>query len=173
MEHEQLEQRELGARQVDHAVAALHLMGRRVELEVPEAQHLPAGAQPRAPQQRPQPREQLVEGEGLHDVVVRAGVEARDPVGDRVPRGQHQDRRAVTARAHRRHTSRPSTPGIITSSTTASVPSSRQRRQGLFAVRGDRDLVALQAQRALQRVAHRGLVVDNQDLHAFKFDAGN
>ena len=51
----------------------------------------PLGAAPA--QQRPDPRQELLEGERLGEVVVRARVEARDPVGHAVPRGQHQDRR--------------------------------------------------------------------------------
>ena len=67
--------------------------GRRVELDVREPEHLAfLGAEPA--KQRAQPGEQLVERERLHDVVVGARVETGDPVGDLVPRGQHQDRAA-------------------------------------------------------------------------------
>ena len=66
-----------------------------------EVQHLAAGAHAGAPQQRPQARQQLVQRKGLHDVVVRAGVEPGHAVGDRVPRSQHQHRRAVAPGAHR------------------------------------------------------------------------
>ena len=44
------------------------------------------GSAPGAAQQRPQPRHQLVEVERLGQVVVAAGAEAREPVGDRVAR---------------------------------------------------------------------------------------
>ena len=45
-----------------------------------------------APCERPQAGGQLLEGEGLHEVVVRAGVETGDPVPDGVARGEHEDR---------------------------------------------------------------------------------
>ena len=51
----------------------------------------PLGLAP--PRERAQPREQLRERERLDEVVVGAAVEARDAVGDRVARGQHQHRR--------------------------------------------------------------------------------
>ena len=69
---------------------------------------------------RAQPGVQLFERERLDEVVVRAGVEARDPVADGVARGQHQDGRPVVRRLSLRQTSSPSTFGIRTSSTTAS-----------------------------------------------------
>ena len=72
---------------------------RAVEREVGEAQlRRVAGLQPA--QQRPQPRLQLGERERLHQVVVGAGVEAVDPVGDRVARGQHQHRGAIAGGSH-------------------------------------------------------------------------
>ena len=150
MEQEELEQRELGPRQVDDAVAALDLVRHRIELEVPEAQHLPARAESRPAQQRPQAREQLVEGEGLHDVVVRARVKAGHAVRHGVPGGQHQDRRAVAARAHRaaylqpvhvrhHHVEDHGVGAVLL-----------QRCQGLLAIGRDRGLVALEPQRPLQ-----------------------
>ena len=48
-----------------------------------------------AAEQGPDPGQQLVEGEGLGQVVVGAGVEAGDPVGHLVAGGEHEHRRAV------------------------------------------------------------------------------
>jgi len=47
------------------------------------------------PHEGPQARLQLADLEGLHQVVVRARLEARDLVLERVPGGQHQDRRVA------------------------------------------------------------------------------
>ena len=49
--------------------------------------------------ERPQPGGQLLVGERLDEVVVRAGVEPGHPVADRVARGEHQDRDLGPGRA--------------------------------------------------------------------------
>src|SRR5438128_12037492 len=86
-----LQQRELLRREPDLVVAAPDLTGRRVERQVADAQHArPLGIAP--PDDRPQPGEQLREGERLRQVVVRARVEAGDAVLDGVPRREHQHR---------------------------------------------------------------------------------
>ena len=67
----------------------LHLARLGVELEVLEAQDL-AGPVGGAPEQRTQACEQLLEGERLREVVVRAGVQAFDTVFDLHPGREHQ-----------------------------------------------------------------------------------
>ena len=57
-------------------------------------------------EQRSHAGEQLVARERLHEVVVGAGVEARDAVVDRVARGQHQDRKPRAPVRARRATPR-------------------------------------------------------------------
>ena len=154
------------------ALAALHLMRDRVELEVGEVQGLAAGARAGAAQQRAQAREQLVEREGLHDVVVGAGVEPGHAVGHGVARGQHQHRGAVAHRPHpaadleavdvRHHHVEHDRVGLVAATWRASASAPSAARL---------DLVALQPQRPLERVPHRGLVVDHEDLHALQCDA--
>ena len=100
MAHEQLEQGELGARELEPPLAAVHLVGDRVERQVIEgerARTIVVVASAPA-QQRAHARHQLAQRERLDEVVVGAGVEAGDAVVDRVARGQHQDRAAVAAR---------------------------------------------------------------------------
>jgi len=63
---------------------------------------------------------QLLQREGLDEVVVGAGVEAGDAVGHGIARGEHEHRRLVAVGAHAPETSRPSTTGIDTSRTIAS-----------------------------------------------------
>ena len=142
------------------------LVRRGLELEVGEAQHLAVAAARAAPQQRAQPREQLLERERLDQVVVGARVEPAHAVGHRVARGQDEHRRAVAGGAqpaahlepvHARHQhvehQRVGRAG-------------RQRVERLGAVGGQLGLVALQPQRAVDRLTHRRLVVDHQDAHA-------
>ena len=49
-------------------------------------------------------------------------------------------------------------------------PVGRDGREGLGPVGGEADLVPLEPQRPLERVPHRGLVVDHEDLHALIAD---
>ena len=104
------------------AAAAAYLAGREVHREVGEREHLGVVALGRhdPAQQGAQPGEQLLQGEGLGQVVVGAGVEALHPVADRVAGGQHQDRYVVAGGRSARVVSIPSSRGIITSMTTTS-----------------------------------------------------
>src|SRR5438309_1384894 len=68
MAHQQFEQQELGARELERALAAARLVRARVELEVLEAQHLLVALPAGAPQERAQPRDQLLAREGLGEV---------------------------------------------------------------------------------------------------------
>jgi hypothetical protein len=165
---EQLQQRELGAGQVDPLAAARHLASAGVELEVGEAQevHSAVVLVAAAAEQGADSREQLLERERLRQVVVRAGIEALDPVLDLRPRREHQDGQAAASPAdraadleavHARH---------------QDVEDDRVRlglgleaRQRIAAVLGELDLVPLELERAAQRLAHRPLVVDGEDPH--------
>ena len=83
---------------VDLLVAAPDPPGRRVERHSPAAS---TGSRrlDRAPGERPQAGGQLGEGKGFDQVVVGAGVETGDAVGDAIARGQQQDRRLDARRA--------------------------------------------------------------------------
>ncbi len=62
-------------------------------------------------------------------------------------------------------TSRPSRFGISTSRTIASIGADAIAAEGLLAVRGQLDLVALELQRALERAAQLRLVIHDQYAH--------
>ena len=125
---EQLEQRELGARQLDRLAVARHLARPRVQLEIAERELLALVVRGDTAKQRAQPREQLVEGERLDEVVVRARVEPGHAVVHGAARGEHEDGHVVPPARRRRHTSSPSGAGIITSRTTAPGSSPLSRR---------------------------------------------
>jgi CRP/FNR family transcriptional regulator, cyclic AMP receptor protein len=118
-----------------------------------------------APQQGPQPRLQLTQRERLDEIVVGAGVEPLDAIVDRVARGEHQHRRAIARRPHAAADLKAVKAGHRDVEDDRVGRRSRHAIQGLDAVGGEVDLVALERQRALQRRAHGRLVVDDQDSH--------
>ena len=77
---------------LDPSPVALHAVGAGVQGQVGDLKH----ARPRQvvgpARQRAQPRQQLLEGERLDEVVVGAGVEAGDAVVDAIAGGEHEDR---------------------------------------------------------------------------------
>jgi hypothetical protein len=165
VEQEQLEQRELRARQLDHFAAALHLTGAGVELEVGEAKRL-ARAVARAPQQRAHAREQLFERERLGQVVVGAGVEPFHAILDLRPGGEHQDREPAAVPPDGAGDLEPVQAGHEhVEDHRVGLGLRAEPLERLVAVLGELDLVALQLQRAAERLAHRPFVVHDQDLH--------
>ena len=88
---EQLEQPELLGAQGQRFSGEARFARRRVEREAAERQ-LRRQRAPRPPQQRADARQQLLEREGLDEVVVGAAVQAGDLVGGRVPRREHEHR---------------------------------------------------------------------------------
>ena len=160
MAHEQLEQQELGPRQLDHAISPAHLVGDGVEHEVSERQGLRlAGTLARPAQQRTNARLQLSERERFDQVVVGADVETDHAIVDPVARGQHQDRGAIAGLAHPPAHLEPVEPGH------QYVEDHRVRGGGgegverLLAVGRERHVVAVEAQRSLERPPHSRFIV--------------
>ena len=145
-------------------VAAPGAVGGRVEPEVADLElGRPLGRRPAG--ERPQPREQLAEGERLDEVVVGARVETLDPVLDRVARGQHQHRRPDAAGAQL------AAGGEAVDPRQHHVEDDRVvgRRAGhperLLAGRGEIGRMALLAEAAHEQAAELRLVLDDQDAH--------
>ena len=116
-----------------------------------------------AAQQRPQPGEQLLQRERLGEVVVRAGVEALDPVADRVPRGEHEDGEVVAGLAQRLGGLDPVEPRHhhVHDHDVGGGPADPGQRLG--AVAGQRHVVPVELQRPPQRLPHGLVVVDDED----------
>ncbi len=140
---------------------------RRIKLQVGETQDLDRLVG-RAPKQRADARKQLDEREGLDDVVVRAGVQSRDPVAHLVARGQHQHGQLAAGPpqppadlepVHVRHQD-------IEDDEIRPVAVRLEALERFGAVRRQLHVVALEPQRAAERLAHRRIVVHDQDLHA-------
>ena len=134
-----------------------------VQREVADAQRRHPARRPAA-QQRAQAREQLLALERLDQVVVGADVEALDARLERVARGQDQDRRVVAVVAQ----ALGDVDAVQPREAEVEHDDVGQERVRLVepahAVRGELDLVALQAQRALQDL--RDLLVILDDEHA-------
>ena len=99
VEHEQLEQLVLGAGELGELLAHRDPVAAAVQPELLERHGVRVALPRHPPQERPQARLQLAHVEGLDQVVVGAGVEAVDAIGDGVTRGEHQHRHAVAGAA--------------------------------------------------------------------------
>ncbi len=88
--HEGLKQCELLGRESDVGRAPPDAARGGVEVEVPGAEHRRALHRP-PPYESAQPGEQLGEREGLDQVVVGPGVQARDAILDGVAGREHED----------------------------------------------------------------------------------
>ncbi len=143
------------------AVAARDLVRVGVEHEVadPQRRH---PARRAAAQERAHAGEQLLALERLDQVVVRADVEALDAGLQRVARREHEDRHLVAALAQALGHVHAVEAGE------AEVQDDQVREEGvrllegLDAVAGELDLVALHAQRALEDVRDLLVVLDDQ-----------
>ena len=136
-----------------------------IEREVGEAQDVERLLLERPAQERAQPGEQLVERERLRQVVVRAGVEALDPVADRIARRQEQDRHPVALAAEPARDVEPVVPRHhhVEHDGVRRAPLDRAERR--VAVGGELHLVAGELERTFERLAHRAVVVCNENEH--------
>ena len=118
-----------------------------------------------APHQRPQPGEQLGEGERLGQVVVGAAVEAGDPVGDRVARGQQQDRRPDPGLAQPPADLEPVDPGQHDVEHDRVVVGRLGHPERVLALDRDVGGDSLAAHPAPDQAGHLHLVLDDQHAH--------
>src|SRR3954466_15830411 len=162
--HERLQELELLGRQVYLAVAPPDPAGGGVELQVADLEHRRA-LDRAATGEGAQARQQLGERERLGEIVVRAGVETRHAVLDRVARGQHDHRgpdpfltqplarlEAVDARQHHVQDDRV-------------VPGGVRHPQSVLALDGHIGSKPLRAQPAPDEACHLDLVLDHKHSH--------
>ena len=103
-----------------------------------------------AAQQSPHAGQQLFEGEWLGQIVVGAGVEAGDPLGDRVAGGQHQDRQIIAGAAQLTADLQTVQPRHHDVEHEPVGPVGGDHLQGLDAVLRQRDRVAIEGKRPTQ-----------------------
>ncbi len=118
-----------------------------------------------AAQERAQARLQLADVERLDEVVVGAGVETVDAIGDRVARRQDQDRHAVSAAAHAAADLEPVDAGKPDVEHDAVGCPRLDRGDRLEALLGEHDLVPVDHECAAHGLADGAVVLDYQDSH--------
>jgi hypothetical protein len=165
MPQEEFEQRELRAGQADRPVASAYFPGRGIECEVGVGQYRAVDARGGTAEQSPQPGQQLLQGEGLAEIVVGPGVESGDAVGDGVARGEDEDGYVVAGRTEssaRRDAVQPRHHHVEDHSIGVS---GRNAAESLLAVLGEVDFVPVEDQRPAQGVTDSLVVVHDKDAH--------
>ncbi len=164
------EQLELPPGEPQFAAVEVGLAGCRVDRQR-AGQDAVGGLRRPAAQQGAQPQHQLLQGEGLHQVVVRPGLQTGDPVGGLVQGGEHQDRDVVApgAQGPADLGAADAGHGDVEHEDVRGVGHRRvrcggqQAGEGRLAVLGEGDGEAAQAQAAFQGAADGRVVVHHQD----------
>ena len=168
--HEVAQEGELLRRQRELLARLGRLVPDGIELERADAERRAAAAVAVPAQQRPRPRRELAQLEGLDEVVVRPVVEPGDPVVDAAARGQHQDprlRRAVRARlgADRTADLAASDRGQVQVEADQVVGVDARLHERLVAGVGEVDGIPLAAEAGGDRVGQVLLVLDDKHAH--------
>src|SRR2546423_3730330 len=90
VQDEKLQQREFLGSQLDGLAGTPHPLRIQIDLEVGNAECFRQGSATSS-SQRPHPRQQLTEGKGLGEIVIRADLQSRHPVVDCIARSEHED----------------------------------------------------------------------------------
>ena len=119
-----------------------------------------------AAHERAEAREKLRERERLREVVVRARVEPRDAILDRVARGQHQNRSPDAVLAYPPADLEAVDPGEHEVEHDRVVLRRLRHPDRVVAGAREIDRVAFLGEAAMQEARHLQLVLDHQDAHA-------
>jgi len=160
------EQLVLLGRQDDLGIAPQDPAGHAIDVEIGagEAARLIALA---AARQGLDPGGQLGEGEGLHEIIVRAGFEAPDAVLDSVLGGQDEDRQLHAPLAQGGQELEPAHAGQHEIEEEEVEAVRRQEGQSVLGLMADEDVVPLGPESLGQGARHLHFVLDNQDAHNF------
>jgi hypothetical protein len=97
------------------------------------------------------------------------GIQPGDPVGHRVPRGEHQDRQVVAGAAQPAADLEPVQPGHHDVEHHRVRPPLGDRAERFHTVAGEVHLVPVERQGPTHRLADRAVVVDDEDEHGVQF----
>ena len=118
-----------------------------------------------AASERAHASQQHVEGKRLHQIIVRAEIEAFDHVLIRVARGQHQDRRLVLAQAQTPRHFEAVDAGQHQVEQDYVERSGDGEIESIASIVRDGDGVGLLAERLAQQLGHAALIFYDQNLH--------
>ena len=121
----------------------------------------------RPSQECPEPRKELGESERLGEVVVRARVEPGDAAVHLRTRGQHQHGYGIAGAAEPATYLEPVDTGHedVEDQRIGALRSLGDHRERRFTIGGELDVIPLELERALKRLADRPLVVHDKDAH--------
>ena len=162
---EDLEHGELLAGQRDVAAVAVDLAAERIDAQARDLAHgRPVVGAPAV--QRPEPEHELLELEGLGEVVVGAELEPGGLVVEPVGGGEHEDRHAAAGGDDASGDLVAGGPGDVAVEDGDVVGVDAQQLQGGVAVAGDVGGDRFQAEAVADGLGHVGLVLDEQHTHA-------
>src|ERR1035437_6898174 len=166
LEHDELLRRELHQR-----AAAPHLPRVEIELEIADLQDR-RGEDAGTARERLDPREQLLEGEGLGDIVVGARAQRLDLRVDGVLRGQHEHGPLESVRAEIAQHIEPGPPGQPEVEHDQVERLAPRERFPFLAVGHEVDAPALLLEAALHELPDRRVVLDDENSHWIPAPAG-
>jgi hypothetical protein len=113
----------------------------------------------------PEAGRELLVGEGLDEVVIRARVQSFDAIGNSVARGQHQDRGAVAGRAKTACHLEPADVWQADIQHQGVEPRRLGDVERRFPVRGVLDQVSITLEQPLQQAPETEIVFDDEEMH--------
>ena len=163
--HEKFEQPKFARLQRDLLPAAVHGARNKIHFEVARPQHCGRRPQGRAARERGEPRHQLLESEGLDEIIVAARLQSVDPIVDARQIGEEKHRRRNAFGAHQRdHAEAVELWQHAVKNDRIEAIGGRALEFGA-AVSRDRRLVPARLQACRDEVGGPFVVLDNQNLH--------
>ena len=160
-----LQQLPLGPGQQDLTITPPRLMSAGVHTKIRHLQNPVVLPRHAAPHQGADPRQQLLELEGLHQIVIRAGVETGNAITGQLTSRQHQDRNLITLATKPPRQLQPGDPWQADVQHHAVEGRQGERDHRVLASRGVRDLVTLEHHRPKQTCRQRWIILDHQHPH--------
>src|SRR5581483_4392621 len=161
--HEELEERELARREDEAARSAADLARQRVENDVADADGCGAGVRATAPEEGADARHELVGVERLREIVVGAGLEAADAIGDGGASAEHEGGRVDAHTAKLANDLESVTPRQSDVQDDEVGPMLERARESSFAVARGTHAKAVFGEQLTQKLDQIAVVLDDED----------